>query len=72
MMNHTQEVLDEISNFVGIPSHNYTVDVLNNKYHEGVKAEMDASTRDFLRRFYKPYNNELADLLGEEWRDVWY
>jgi Sulfotransferase family len=29
------------------------------------------ATREYLQRFYKPYNDELADLLGEEWRDVW-
>lgn len=28
-------------------------------------------TREYLHRFFKPYNDELADLLGEEWRGVW-
>jgi Sulfotransferase family len=35
---------------------------------EGV---LNGTTRDYLRRFYGPYNDELADLLGEEWRNVW-
>jgi hypothetical protein len=28
-------------------------------------------TLKYLRKFYKPYNDELADLLGEDWRNVW-
>jgi Sulfotransferase domain len=26
---------------------------------------------DYLRKLYKPFNDELADVLGEEWRGVW-
>jgi Sulfotransferase family len=26
---------------------------------------------NFLYRFYRPYNDRLADLLGEEWRGIW-
>jgi hypothetical protein len=25
----------------------------------------------YLRKFFQPYNDELVDLLGEEWRGVW-
>ena len=32
---------------------------------------MNNSTRHFLEKFYKPYNDQLADLLGEEWRGIW-
>jgi hypothetical protein len=28
-------------------------------------------TRHYLSLFFKPYNSRLADLLGEDWRDVW-
>lgn len=28
-------------------------------------------TTEFLLRFYKPYNDKLADLLGEDWRGIW-
>jgi Sulfotransferase domain len=34
-------------------------------------AAMDPRVREYLAHFYKPYNDELADLLGEEWRNVW-
>jgi hypothetical protein len=29
------------------------------------------ATRSYLKAFYRPYNDALADLLGEEWRGVW-
>ena len=32
---------------------------------------IDDENRELLRKFYEPYNNDLADLLGEEWRGVW-
>jgi Sulfotransferase domain len=34
-------------------------------------AAMDPRVREYLVHFYRPYNDELADLLGEEWRNVW-
>jgi hypothetical protein len=37
----------------------------------GPPDKLSPQTREYLRRFFKPYNDELADLLGEEWRDVW-
>lgn len=35
---------------------------------DGVKLNQ---TMNNLRRFFSPYNAELADLLGEEWRNIW-
>jgi Sulfotransferase family len=32
---------------------------------------MTPHVMDFLYRFYRPYNDRLADLLGEEWRGIW-
>jgi len=32
---------------------------------------MSDSARRYLRDFYRPHNDELADLLGEEWRGYW-
>jgi len=37
--------------------------------NEGQK--LHAETEAYLKRFFKPYNDELADLLGEEWRGIW-
>lgn len=36
--------------------------------HEG---GLDKVVEGYLREFYRPYNNHLADLLGESWRNVW-
>ena len=32
---------------------------------------MDGTTRKYLEKFYKPYNDELASLLGEDFRGIW-
>ncbi|CAB9521638.1 Heparan sulfate glucosamine 3-O-sulfotransferase 2 [Seminavis robusta] len=32
---------------------------------------MANSTRRFLEMFYKPYNQQIVNVLGEEWRGVW-
>ena len=38
------------------------------------KQELSPATErtlKYLAKFYKPYNDDLADLLGEDWRGVW-
>ena len=35
------------------------------------KKTMPPRMRQYLQMFYQPFNDLLADLLGEEWRDVW-
>ena len=37
----------------------------------GGYAPMNNATRHFLEMFYKPYNAQLKDLLGEEWEGIW-
>lgn len=37
----------------------------------GGYAPMPNATRMFLERFYQPYNDQLASVLGEDWRGVW-
>lgn len=32
---------------------------------------MKAKTRERVEKFFAPYNEQLGNLLGEEWRDVW-
>jgi len=34
-------------------------------------GSMSDTTREYLQRFYKPYNDHLAQLLGEGWRGIW-
>jgi Sulfotransferase family/Sulfotransferase domain len=72
-------VFDEILDFLNVPRHDYKDDHFNKSYSPsrhwgGARNDLfiqSDATRQFLKDFYQPYNDELADLLGEEWRDVW-
>jgi len=68
-------VMDEILEFVGASQYDYTEDVLHQKYFHKNKTDIvrgvTDNMRNLLRKVYKPHNDRLADLLGEEWRDVW-
>jgi Sulfotransferase domain len=79
-------VLRQISMFAGLddPDMASNEAILHNDYsprqakrlQEDNKAterrqHMDPRVREYLVHYYKPYNDELADLLGEEWRNVW-
>lgn len=32
---------------------------------------MTNTTRRYLEKFFAPYNRQLSEILGEEWRNVW-
>jgi len=67
-------VLNDILDFVGAPASNWSATVQNRPYGPSInrqKQPMSLETRRYLQRFYKPHNDELADLLGEKWRGVW-
>ena len=71
------KVLNELLDFVGAPRYDFPQDVVNRSYSPKGKTWVDYApnvtdqVRDYLKRFYKPYNDELADVLGEHWRGVW-
>ena len=47
---------------------------VNNKKDTSISSppKLDNSTRAYLKRFYRPYNNDLADLLGDDrYRTMW-
>lgn len=79
----TVGVFDDILNFLSIPAFeemNETVFtqrfdplvVLGRSRQQQVPADSVSNrTREYLQHFFKPYNDELADLLGEEWRGLW-
>jgi len=52
-------------------------EVLEENYHARQKAvahegqKLSERTEEYLRQFYRPYNDELADLLGDKWRGIW-
>lgn len=70
-------VFREILDFIGVDANAWRVndEVFQKDYRPFAKAAnkggMDRTTRTYLEKLYKPYNDELADLLGEEWRGVW-
>mmetsp|Transcript_9766 Transcript_9766/g.14376 ORF Transcript_9766/g.14376 Transcript_9766/m.14376 type:complete len:423 (+) Transcript_9766:187-1455(+) len=69
--------LDRILGFVGAPPTNLSESLLKKRHLPVARPKNDPgsmrdSTRDYLEHFYRPYNDELADLLGEEWRNKWF
>ena len=68
-------VLQDLVNFVGGPSScNFSEILLNKELGPGKKKlipPMTNETKIYLKHLYKPFNDELANLLGDSWRDVW-
>lgn len=75
-------VFRKLIKFIGLPPIDITEDDLskdmgpiipntNQSLTNADRAQMKSETRDLLKRLYKPYNNALVDLLGNEWKDVW-
>jgi len=67
--------MNELLEFVGAASYNFKAYQLEKQLgpHK-VRTwypPMNNRTRTYLVHLYKPFNDELADLLGEDWRGVW-
>ena len=72
-----QQILD----FVGAPQHELSEEELTTLYRPsfdlGNRNDMSPAeplsniTREYLVDFFHPYNELLADLLGEDWRGIW-
>lgn len=78
VLNHNKSgILQDLLNFVGAPPHNLTKAQLDKDYSPNKKngafsyPPMTNETNIYLQHFYKPLNDDLADLLGEEWRGIW-
>ena len=80
MITDMRNVWQEILEFVGAPRHELSEDELTTSYRPlmvGNKNETPPAkplsdvTRQYLVEFFRPYNELLADLLGEEWRGIW-
>jgi hypothetical protein len=77
----TKKVYGDVVKFIGLSSEEMDDRAFSKNWSpqnmglfNSTKQEItpaSAQTLEYLRNFYKPYNDELADLLGEEWRDVW-
>jgi len=71
--NNNAAVVGKVLKFLGLPQMNFTTKQLNTNYspvNTTLIRKADIAV-DFLEDFYNPYNDMLADLLGEEWRNVW-
>jgi hypothetical protein len=71
---HPQEVFHQILYFVGAGP--FTPEGgFGTRYNTKKRATRDQimspELRRYLSHFFQPYNDQLADLLGEEWRNVW-
>jgi hypothetical protein len=76
--NEPQAILNEICDFLGVPTHIFPENHFNKTYVPlGMKKNQTSdfvlsnATRAFMKKVFQPYNEELADLLGEQWRGVW-
>jgi len=69
-----QQVWKEVLEFLQVPHHELQKDDFETNYSPNkgeYKQVLSKSTIEYLKKFYKPYNDRLTDLLGEEWRGVW-
>lgn len=70
-------VFAEILEFLGIPQIELDPEAFDQDFspvRNKKKRPLDSlknRTREYLYAFYRPYNDELADLLGEQWRGLW-
>lgn len=74
MLEDPHGALDDILDFLGVPRHSYDPVLLNESYSPVVANKehvLKDTTRDFLLRLYEPYNEGLAEILGDKWRGVW-
>ena len=68
------QVWHEVQDFLQVPRHELHEQFLSTDYSPNkgeYKESMTVETTQYLKKFFKPYNDRLADLLGEEWRGVW-
>lgn len=74
--NHTR-VMGELVDFLGYPEQKqymYENLFLGQVKDTSVPSSVEPlsnRTRQYLRHFFRPYNDELAEVLGKEWRQRW-
>ena len=79
-----EAVLNEVFDFIGVKRIRLSKETLEKNYMAPKNSSrtfrnrvahsesiMSNDTRAYLRAFYKPYNDELANVLGDDWRHVW-
>jgi hypothetical protein len=81
LRNATADVWADILDFVGAPQYELSPADLRANYRPSLDSEnrqdmppaapLSEATRNYLAHFYRPYNDQLVGLLGEDWRGVW-
>jgi hypothetical protein len=70
MKNDTKTVYDNVLKFLGLPP--YTLPKFGKIHTTTYRVrKMNETTRFRLEAFFRPYNQYLGRLLGEDWYDVW-
>jgi hypothetical protein len=78
LLPYEQLALGDILDFVGAKPFNFSESVVSTRYSPVAvlmrkqDIHLRNSTRQYLERFYKECNDKLVDLVGEEWRDIWW
>ena len=62
----TREVLDQVTDFLGLPRHNWDERIRNKVNGQQYSVELSQTTRERLRSFFRPHNRQLADLLHRD------
>jgi len=73
------ETMKDLLDFLGypeqkkyLPSQETLAEAVKSPDVHGTKVQgMSPRTRAYLHKLFRPYNAELAPLLGDEWNDVW-
>ena len=69
MREHTKAVYQDILTFLNLPS--FALPDAEEKFTGKYSEPLSEETRRKLDKFYAPYNRELYDLLGRQWKGVW-
>ena len=86
LQSQPRQVLQRVQEFLGLPYYEFPVHVMETEYNPIVSPRQQQTTlqrpqirvdrpspatEEYMKQFYRPYNDDLANLLGEEWRGVW-
>ena len=62
-------IMETVWDHLGVPS--YQIEDDSPKNTREYVSLVDNDLQSYLERFYKPHNQRLADVLGDDWRGVW-
>lgn len=73
MKQNSSATYEQVLKFLKLPDHKLKrYDVIHKtKYNSQITPQMKPETRKRLQDFYRPFNQQLVNLLGSEWKGVW-